>query len=72
MKTIPALVFAAAFAAVILFPVTFEAAVSLLVVGGVTTIMFADYSRKYRQLAIRVAPLPAVIAPGNERLGLAA
>ncbi len=71
MKTLPAIAFIAALGAFVLFPLSFEIGGSLLFAAGVASIVFSDYSRRMRTLAL--PPVAAqVAARRTERFGLAA
>jgi hypothetical protein len=73
MKTLPALGFLAALVAFLIFPLSVEVTGSLLFAAGFTAIAISDYTRRARPLALPLAPVVAMRAPGyRERFGLAA
>jgi hypothetical protein len=67
MKTILVLATAVAFAALALSSLSFESATSALFAAGFAALVLSDYSGQGRVLARQ-----AVLARGQERLGLAA
>jgi hypothetical protein len=71
MKTLPALAFIAAFGAFVIFPLRFEIGISMLFAAGVAAIVFSDYARRARPLALP-AVAAEVTARRTERFGLAA
>jgi hypothetical protein len=70
MKTLLPLSFIAAIFAFLIFPLSFEVAMSLLVGAGFATIAFSDYSRTSRVLPVATAAGHAIAR--RERFGLAA
>lgn len=78
MKTITTLAFLAALAAFLFAPISLELAGSLLFATGLASILAADYSRRIRLTARRMAPvvglkpMPVAQRPAGVRFELAA
>ena len=70
MKTSPIFALAAAFAAFVFLPLTFEVVCSVLFATGLAVMVYGDYARAIQP----VTPCMAKAAPTgrSERLGLAA
>jgi hypothetical protein len=64
MKTISSLILLAAVAAIIVLPLSIEAAVSVLSVTGVAAMIITDYARRGRFARVAIAAVPVPVRHG--------